>query len=82
MRLTAPLLFATGLLAACASAPPVPADPCRQYCLSREDGYQWAQRAHLTEKRDCNGYPAAFVSGCLDAVIDYQQSLAPGREGL
>lgn len=81
MRLTATLLFTASLLTACA-APFAIVDPCSKYCSSREDGYQWAQRAHLTDERNCSGYPAAFVSGCHDAVIDYQQSLAPGREGL
>ncbi|TXH03749.1 MAG: hypothetical protein E6R07_10040 [Nevskiaceae bacterium] len=80
MRL--PLLLIPVLLAACVSAPPAPLEPCAKYCSSREDGYQWAQRAHLGDARSCVGYPAAFIAGCQDAVMDLQQALAPGRDGL
>jgi hypothetical protein len=81
MRLTAFLLLAPGLLGACAG-PLLAVAPCIQYCVSRDDGYQWAQRAHLTDSRNCEGYAKAFTGGCRDAVTDYQQSLAPGRDGL
>ncbi|AXQ28638.1 hypothetical protein D0B54_08070 [Solimonas sp. K1W22B-7] len=61
------------LLAGCASTPQVVAG-CKGACSSHEDGYQWAQRANLTDDRPCAGsYPAEFIDGCRDGVEDLYQ---------
>ncbi len=69
------------LLSACAGTPGKgEAAPCKTYCQSHEDGYQWAQRASLLDDTACAGYPAEFVAGCKQAVTDAKLSLNP-REG-
>jgi hypothetical protein len=69
------------LLSACSGAPGKgEAAPCKTYCHSQEDGYQWAQRASLLDAKACAGYPAEFVAGCKQAVTDAKLSLNP-REG-
>ena len=72
-------LFCPVLLAACAAAPTTTA-PCKVYCISHEDGYQWAGRANLSDARPCGGYSAEFEDGCRQAVQDAKLAASP-REG-
>jgi hypothetical protein len=80
MRITVSLL-ALGLLAACAGMPPAVA-PCKKYCGSYEEGYQWAGQSNLADERNCDGYTPDFKRGCRQQMTDHRLSLAPGRDGL
>ncbi len=74
------VLLGLWALVGCAGTPAQSAAPCKTYCSSQEDGYQWAQRAALLDAAACAGYPAAFTEGCRQAVSDAQLSLNP-RQG-
>ena len=81
LKLRISFLLVLGLQACATSLPAVA--PCTNYCTTQPEGYQWAQSANLTDARGCEGnYPEAFKRGCRDAVNDFQQALAPGRDGL
>lgn len=79
-NITRSALLATLLLTGCAGAPPVAVTPCKTYCASYEEGYQWALGANLSDARNCEGYASDFVRGCQQQVTDLQQSFAP-RQG-
>lgn len=73
MKLTLPLSLALALLAGCATAPQQVA-ACQGACRSHEDGYQWAQRANMTDASSCVGnYSPEFLDGCRDGVDDLYQ---------
>ena len=75
------ILLTPILLSACAGAPPK-VDPCKKYCSSYEEGYQWAGRANLGDDRSCDGYSDAFGRGCRQQIQDRLLSIAPGHDGL
>ena len=68
------------LLAACSSAPSVPVNPCTRYCVTYEEGYQWAGTSNLSDERNCDGYTAAFGRGCRQQISDRLLSIAPGHD--
>ena len=75
-------LPAVALLSACASAPDAASlAKCSDQCQSHTDGYEWAQRANLSDDSVCAGYPAAFVEGCKDGIEDLRQ-LRPSSQGI
>jgi hypothetical protein len=76
------ILLLPCLLAACSSAPVVPVNPCQRYCVSYEQGYQWAGAANLSDERNCDGYTDAFGRGCRQQINDRLLSIAPGHDGL
>lgn len=70
------------LLGGCATAPAgPPVAPCKTYCGSFEEGYQWAHAGNLSTEAACDGYTEAFERGCVQAVSDLNE-LRPAREGL
>ena len=80
MKLTLPLSLALALLAGCASAPQKTVAACQGNCRSHEEGYQWAQRANMTDPAYCTGnYSAEFLDGCRDGVEDLYQILRSNR---
>jgi hypothetical protein len=75
------VLFLSAIFfAGCVSAPPLAVTPCKTYCASYDEGYQWAQKANLSDDRSCEGYAKDFVRGCQQEVTDLQKSFAP-RDG-
>jgi hypothetical protein len=77
---TALTLGTTLSLLACAAAPLAVA-PCREHCVTHEDGYQWAQNGNLGDPSACTGYSEAFERGCRNGVEDLSQ-LHPKQQGL
>lgn len=71
------LLAVPAGLIACAGQPAQSTAPCRLYCATQDDGYQWAQNASLIDDAACQGYPEPFVQGCRQAVNDARLSLNP-----
>lgn len=81
MRFTPPLLaglISPCLLLACAT-PSAAVAPCTTYCATRDDGYQWAERANLLDAKACDAYSPAFTAGCREAVRDKVLSKNPQR---
>jgi hypothetical protein len=74
------LTLSAVLLAGCVTEPLIAVTPCKTYCTSYEDGYQWALKANLSDPRNCEGYAQDFVRGCQQQVTDLQKSFAP-RDG-
>lgn len=66
------------LLCACATVA-TPVARCTTYCNTQDEGYQWAQRSDLYDAAACEGYAAAFSTGCRQAVVDAVQSRNPQR---
>lgn len=66
------------LLCACVTVA-APVARCQTYCNTQDEGYQWAQRSDLYDAAACEGYSAAFSTGCRLAVIDAVQSRNPQR---
>lgn len=74
------LFLSAALVAGCTTEPLIAVTPCKTYCASYEDGYQWALKANLSDARPCEGYAQDFVRGCQQQVTDLQKSFAP-RDG-
>ena len=71
------LFLSTVFFVGCTSQPLIAVTPCKTYCASYEEGYQWALSANLSDGRSCEGYAQDFVRGCQQQVTDLQKSFAP-----
>ncbi|MDP9142205.1 MAG: hypothetical protein M3O62_15630 [Pseudomonadota bacterium] len=77
------LVLCTVAISGCASSPDseYPLAACTDSCQSHTDGYEWAQRSNLSDDSACVGYPAAFIEGCKDGVVDFRM-LQPNSKGI